>query len=151
MLSALVTNKERNQLIVSDILEQSKHDGLSLVVSDRVDHRKVLAELAGADHEILTGKTPTRKRQEITNALQSRGIRTLYSTLSLIGEGFDCPSMDTLFLASPVKYSGRLRQVVGRILRPAAGKVPIVFDYQDNCVGIFKNQARTRQKIYLTM
>ena len=151
MLSALVTNKERNQLIATDILEQSKHQCLSLVVSDRVTHLKALAELAGADHELLTGKTPNKKRREIVEALQSGEVRTLFSTLSLIGEGFDCPSMDALFLASPVKFSGRLKQVVGRVLRPAADKVPVVFDYQDNRVGILKHQAKARQKIYATM
>lgn len=151
MLSALVANQDRNRMIATDIRKQAEGDGLSLVVSDRVDHLKVLAELADIGHEILTGKTPKKKRQEIVEDLRNGKIRTLYSTLSLIGEGFDCPSMDSLFLASPIKFSGRLTQTVGRVLRPAEGKVPTVFDYQDNGVGILKHQAKARQKIYQTM
>lgn len=151
MVSALVDNPRRNQMIAADIREQANREGLSLVVSDRVNHLKKLAEMVGDGGELLTGKTSPKKRQEIVEALRGGGIRTLYSTLSLIGEGFDCSNMNTLFLASPIKFSGRLKQVVGRVLRPAAGKVPIVFDYQDNRVGILKHQARARQKVYSTL
>ena len=59
----------------------------------------------------------------------------LFSTLALIGEGFDCPDMDALFLSTPIKFSGRLKQVVGRVLRPAEGKEPLVYDYTDSNVG----------------
>jgi superfamily II DNA or RNA helicase len=78
-------------------------------------------------------------------------IRVLFSTLSLIGEGFDCPGMDALFLASPVKFSGRLKQVVGRVLRPAEGKEPLVFDYHDIRAGVLSHQWRSRQKEFQRM
>lgn len=152
MISALAEDRERNRLIADDINQQAKQGGVTLVVSDRTEHLDTLAKLAD-DHgsAILTGKIPRKQRQKIVQALNTGKIRTLYSTLSLVGEGFDCPSMDALFITSPIKFSGRLKQVIGRILRPAAGKQAKVYDYVDNKVGVLKYQARQRRKTYSEM
>ena len=52
------------------------------------------------------------------------------------GEGFDCPVLDTLFLAAPVRWKGRLVQYAGRILRPHSGKATAeIHDYHDTATG----------------
>lgn len=48
------------------------------------------------------------------------------------GEGFDCPALDTLFLAAPVAYKGSIVQWAGRILRAYPGKMTAeIHDYHD--------------------
>ena len=53
------------------------------------------------------------------------------------GEGFDCPVLDTLFLAAPVRWKGRLVQYAGRMLRPHPGKATAeIHDYHDTATGV---------------
>ena len=148
MLTALVENVHRNEIIAADIRKQSER-GTALVVSDRVAHLKRLAELAAVEGaKLLTGQTPKKERLAIVEDLKGGRVPVLFSTLALIGEGFDCPGLDSLLLASPIKFSGRLKQVVGRVLRPAEGKTPVVVDFIDSRVGVLKNQARARRQVY---
>ncbi|SCE77706.1 Helicase conserved C-terminal domain-containing protein [Micromonospora mirobrigensis] len=53
-------------------------------------------------------------------------------TTPFIGEGFDAPALDTLFLAGPISYDGLLVQCAGRVIRAAPGKdLAEVHDYHD--------------------
>ena len=96
---------------------------------------------------LLTGATPKRQREAIVERLASGDVRVLGSTVQLIGEGFDAPGLSSLFLATPIKFSGRVLQVVGRVLRPKDGKTPRIYDYQDNQVGVLRASAKARQRV----
>ncbi len=153
MLSELTTDSERNRLIAGDVAQEAQQpEGVSLVLSDRKNHCEALQSLLsndyGIDSEILTGSTPTKERQAIVDRLNEGKIGVLIATGQLIGEGFDCKRLSTLFLATPVKFSGRLLQYLGRILRPAPGKTKArVFDYVDP-VGVLQAAAKARQRVY---
>ncbi|MDF1614128.1 DEAD/DEAH box helicase [Desulfurivibrio dismutans] len=155
LMKALTADKKRNQLIADDIAREVQvltegdgalDSGTILVVSDRVQHCRELAELLerrDIDCRVLTGATPAEQRAELVAAIQAGRVRVLISTVQLIGEGFDCPGLRSLFLTTPIKFTGRLLQVVGRILRPAAGKKPKVYDYVDP-VGVLQYSANSR-------
>ncbi len=154
MLSKLTKNHDRNRLIAADVAREARGEpGTMLVVSDRVEHCENLAWLiAAVDRDlkvkILTGRMKAEDRSEVIEAVKNDEIDVLVATLQLIGEGFDCPGLRGLFLTTPIRFSGRLLQVVGRILRPCAGKTPKVFDYVDQ-VGVLKASARSRARLFI--
>jgi superfamily II DNA or RNA helicase len=75
---------------------------------------------AGHDPVILRGGMGAKSRAAALARLQpqSGGPPLLaVGTGPYAGEGFDCPALDTLFLAAPIANKGSLTQYVGRILR----------------------------------
>jgi len=85
----------------------------------------------------------------VIDRLNKGKVKVLIATGQLIGEGFDCKDLSTLFLATPIRFSGRVVQYLGRILRPAPGKEKAkLFDYVDINVATLKNAAKARQKVY---
>ncbi len=147
LMKALCSNAARNQLIVADILkERATSPGTILVVSDRVKHCEALAvmlEKHDCPSAVLTGKLPADLRTTLVDSIRQGEVKVLISTVQLIGEGFDCPDLATLFLTTPIKFTGRLLQVVGRVLRPAHGKQARVYDYVDP-VGVLSSSAQSR-------
>lgn len=154
MLAELCADDQRNQLIVQDIANEARRSpGVCLVLSDRKKHCENLQSLLKYKHHIdaalLTGDLNNRQRQEVVERLEAGEVKVLVATGQLIGEGFDCKNLATLFLATPIRFSGRLVQYLGRILRPAQGKAKArVFDYIDVHVESLVAAARARERVY---
>ncbi|MBW1838051.1 MAG: DEAD/DEAH box helicase family protein, partial [Deltaproteobacteria bacterium] len=154
MLAELVSNDERNHMIAADIAREAHNDeGICLVLSDRKNHCETLQSLLRYRYKIsverLTGDLTNEERQRVLARLREGDIQVLVATGQLIGEGFDCKDLTTLFLTTPIKFDGRVIQYLGRVLRPAPGKVQArVFDYVDVNVGPLKAAARARQNVY---
>ncbi len=154
MLTELVTDDERNRLIAGDVAKEAfDTTGVCLVLSDRKKHcetlRAILRYRFKVSSEILTGDVPIEERKEIIKRLNNGEVKILVGTGQLVGEGFDCRNLSTLFLATPIKFSGRVVQYLGRVLRPAPGKDRArVFDYVDVNVGPLAAAARARLKVY---
>lgn len=153
LIKALAKNEERNKQIAADIgaMIHKGHSGTVLVVSDRVAHCEVLSdklENLGVDTQLLTGRTPGDERRRIVSRVREGKVQVLLSTLQLIGEGFDCPGLSTLVLATPIKFEGRLLQVVGRVMRPAVAKKALVIDYVDINIPVLRRSAVARTEMF---
>ncbi len=154
MLSELTADDDRNRLIAADVAAEARRGaGVCLVLSDRKKHCETLQSLLRyrfkTDAALLTGDLSIARRRETLEAISAGGVRVLVATGQLIGEGFDCRDLTTLFIATPVRFSGRLVQYLGRVLRPAPGKKRAkVYDYVDVAVGPLAAAARARQRVY---
>ncbi len=154
MLSELTADDKRNRQIVADVAREAESaPGICLVLSDRKAHCETLAALLqygkNVPTELLTGDLSTTQRREVVQRLDAGLARVLVATGQLIGEGFDLPDLSTLFLATPIRFSGRVVQYLGRVLRPAPGKARAkVYDYVDIHVEVLAAAARARQRTY---
>ena len=154
MLSELTADTERNVLIVSDVARETERNaGICLILSDRKGHcenlRALLKYRFKIDAELLTGDLNMDERRDVVERLNQGEAKVVIATGQLVGEGFDCPNLSTLFLATPIRFSGRVIQYLGRVLRPAPGKtVARVFDYVDIHVDTLTKAAMARQKVY---
>lgn len=154
MLSELTADTERNILIAGDVArEAGQSNGISLVLSDRKAHcdnlRALLKMRFKIEADLLTGDLNLNERQVVINRLNRKEVSVVIATGQLVGEGFDCRELSTLFLATPIRFSGRVLQYLGRVLRPAPNKkMARVFDYVDIHVETLVKAATARQKVY---
>src|SRR5258707_15280375 len=152
--AALVTNEERNQQIVADIVQAVREGRTPLVLTNRTDHLERLASgLSELEHVfILKGGMRKKERQATVEelALIPDGVpRVLLATGSYIGEGFDDSRLDTLFLTMPISWHGTLQQYVGRLHRIHHGKKVVrVFDYVDELVPMLGRMYEKRLRGY---
>ena len=152
LIRALAGHEGRNLQIIEDICRKVAEPdaGTALVVSDRVGHCEIFADelrRRGIRVELLTGQVSQERRHAVVAAVQNGELQALVATLQLIGEGFDCPGLSSLFLTTPITFEGRLLQVIGRIMRPAANKEARVYDYVDGAIPVLRRSAVSRRMV----
>lgn len=150
-----IQNQRRNDLIIQDIKKCLKEKRTPLVLSRFRSHAQYLYRcLEGeADHVfLLQGGSSAQERETIRS-----GLKTVPEDESLIliavdkyiGEGFNYPRLDTLFLTTPFKSDINVEQYAGRLNRdhPNKEKV-IIYDYVDHYVGYFRKMYHERIRAY---
>lgn len=145
----------RNNLIVEDIYKAVNTGRTPIILTNRTAHVSVLAEKLKATIKnviSLTGAGTTREKREAMQRLQtipdSKQL-VIVATGKYIGEGFDYPRLDTLFLALPISWKGLLTQYAGRLHREYEGKKDVrIYDYIDIHEPICDSMYRKRLKGY---
>lgn len=154
----LAQSAERNQLIVQDVKAALASGRSPLVLTERKDHLFLLAEqLKGCTEHIITlcggmGVKQRRLEMEKLTSLPAGTSRLIIATGKLIGEGFDDPQLDTLFLTMPISWRGTLQQYAGRLHRLHDGKKVVqIYDYIDENIPVLMRMFDKRIKGYKVM
>ncbi len=138
LYAELAVNELRNRFIVDDVVKSHEQGRNCLVLTERVGHAEDLfgrLREAVGDAFLLTGSMGAKGSREVLDRLatapQDRPL-TLVATGRYIGEGFDEPRLDTLFLTMPISWKGTLQQYAGRLHRLFEGKKEVqIYDYVD--------------------
>ena len=151
----LVRDDTRNELIRTDVCLALTERRRCLILSHWKEHCELLAaglRERGKTPLILTGTLGKKARSAMLGSFQttpSDKELVIVATGQYLGEGFDCPQVDTLFLAFPLSFKGKLIQYVGRILRNHENKTSVrVYDYVDAQVPILRKMYARREKTY---
>ena len=148
----LVADDRRNQRIADQIVKALVAGRKLLVLSHRLRHLDRLHKLVMTmwDQDKLGLSYPSvgyyiggRSEEQLDEAAEKQIV---FATAQLASEAMDIPPLDTLFLTTPMSD---VEQAVGRILRPWNGKKePIVVDFRDDTVRVFRNQGEKREHCY---
>jgi superfamily II DNA or RNA helicase len=159
----LAIHGERNRLIAGDIAEALKEHRNCVVLSDRKEHLETLEKLINEAvpacgervHRIDGGmgkKARAAVLQHVVNHAQTGKGFVLFATSSLIGEGFDLPELDTLFLTLPISFKGRIVQYAGRLHRKNDRKSEVrIYDYVEPEHPLTSHMHRKRMTAFRSM
>jgi superfamily II DNA or RNA helicase len=158
LYSDMVKNEFRNQQIVDDVLNNYNQGRNCLVLSLRTAHVELLAnklKQSVPDVEVLVGGMGAKATREIFNRIADTPAEKnliLVATGAFIGEGFDEPRLDTLFLAMPISWKGTLQQYAGRLHRLFENKQEVrIYDYADIHVKMLERMYQKRLTGYASM
>jgi len=132
VLRIMVKDIRRNQLIVSELMKALEAKRQVLVLSERLNHLRILAEMFEKTmsnngkkytYDFYVGGITEEKLKEAQNK------NVLFGSYQYSEEGSDLVPFSAVFLATP---KVRVYQAIGRILRECPEKkVPIVTDFID--------------------
>lgn len=146
----LMENEDRTHKIVSDVLASVERLRNPLVLTERREHAEHINRLlidSGIKSIVLKGAMSAAESKKANDALPS--AKVVVATGRYVGEGFDLPRLDTLFLAMPIAWKGSLAQYAGRIHREVENKHKVViYDYVDTSLPMLDRMFHKREKSY---
>ena len=153
--STVVESEVRNSMVVNDVVSAFNENRYSIVLTERYEHAlNLYTELSKQVSNVflLTGRGTVKEKREALEKIKQVPDGTpfiIVATGKYIGEGFDEPRLDTLFLAMPIAWQGTLAQYAGRLHRKCDGKTEVrIYDYVDIFVDVLERMYFKRLKGY---
>lgn len=153
--SDLAQSEVRNGVIVSDVLKNVESGRTPIILTERKEHSNTLRELLIGKCKnviVLTGAASAKEKREAIqelNAIPAEEPLIVIATGKYVGEGFDYPRLDTLFLALPIAWKGKVAQYAGRLHRSYPGKKEVqIYDYADIHIPVLERMYQKRLKSY---
>ncbi len=153
--SLIGTSTVRNEMILEDTRDCVKMGRTPVILTRYKDQAKYLYDNLQKDADwvfLLYGDNSDKENSEVRRKLKEvprEQSLILIATGQKIGEGFDYPRLDTLMLAAPVSFGGRLEQYIGRLNRDYEGKKEVVvYDYIDSHIRVFDKMYVKRLRTY---
>jgi len=158
VFSYIANNQIRNKLISEDILKNINEGRNIIALTERTAHVQKLYDLLKNKIKnifVLTGSLTAKERKETEEKLKNIPVSEnilIIATGKYIGEGFDYPRLDTLFLTFPISWKGRLQQYAGRLHRLYEEKKEVyIYDYVDIHIKVLERMYQKRLKGYATI
>jgi superfamily II DNA or RNA helicase len=153
--AALVSDEKRNDMIFDDVLKALEKKRSPVVITERKEHLHCLAERFSRFARnviVMKGGMGPKQRKSIAEKIAripDEEERLILATGRYLGEGFDDPRLDTLFLTLPISWKGTLAQYAGRLHRAHDGKSEvIIYDYVDETLPMTMRMFRKRLRGY---
>lgn len=153
----LAADKERNRLIIEDVVAAVLAKRSPVVLTERREHLDTLARLLSQRIHasrviVMAGGMGKKQRKQLVDKIANIPAgepRVIVATGRYLGEGFDDERLDTLFLALPISWRGTLTQYAGRLHRlNTTKKEVIIYDYVDFQIPVLAKMYARRRTAY---
>lgn len=158
ILQRMADDNCRNRLIVADVCKALNEGKSPIVLTSLTSHIEILsAMLTDSCKNVITlvgseSVKEKRLKMEYLQTIPKEEALVIIATGKYVGEGFDCPRLDTLFLVLPVSWKGIVAQYAGRLHRDYPGKEIVqVYDYIDIHVPMCDVMYKRRLKGYASV
>lgn len=153
----LYVNPIRNAQILMDVKNCLDEKRYPIILTERKEHIELLEKELSSYVKVykLHGGLKKKVRESIMeelHGLPETERRVIIATSKYVGEGFDYPILDTLFLTLPISWSGRVKQYAGRLHRDYHEKKEVrIYDYLDSQIDSAMKMYGKRSKGYRSM
>lgn len=151
----LVSCEVRNQQIISDVKKCIQTGRTPLILTRFKEHASLLYDALRNEVQnifLLQGGKSNKERELLRRQLKQvpdDESVAVVATGQYIGEGFNFPRLDTLFLAVPIAWQGVVEQYAGRLHRDFEGKEnTIIYDYVDSHIPVLEKMYHKRLRAY---